>query len=315
LGKRVGLPAAGLEGRGAFVERREEILYSTPDGRELSLGFSSSVLRDTEGDMQGYIVIFQDLTEVKKLEERFRISEKIALLGQLGAGLAHEIRNPLSAISGTVEVLSTEVKPSEENLRLLRVASDQVQRLNLIVEDFLILTKPIEKSEIPADVSLIVDETVESFLNATRRDGILIAVETEKELYVQAESQRLKQVIWNLLLNAMEAMPGGGKIMIRANSEAEDVIIRVSDEGLGIKKEIIAKIFEPFFTTREVGTGLGLTIVQKVIEGYNGRVSVMSSENEGTTFIVSLPEAQISKKEDETLRKTEIHDKVQMCIR
>ncbi|HEX3036410.1 MAG TPA: ATP-binding protein [Thermodesulfobacteriota bacterium] len=293
-----------------IYKRRAELVYSTPRGNKITLGFSSSVLRNPEGEAQGFIVVFQDLTEVKALEERFRISQNMALLGQLAAGLAHEIRNPLSTISGAVEILSAEVEPSEENMRLLKIAGDHVQRLNLIVEDFLLLTRPIEKPQISVDVSLIISETVESFLNATRIRGLEVVVDTERGLYVEADPQELKQVIWNLLLNAMQAMPNGGKITVGANVDVENVIIKISDEGCGIKKSLIPKIFEPFFTTREVGTGLGLTIVQKVIEGYNGEVDVLSSENKGTTFVIKLPETKSSKEETLYLHKTKVHDKL-----
>lgn len=312
LGMELSSLMPGLKIEELLSKRREEIIYPAPDGRELVLGFSSSVLRNAQGSMQGYIIVFQDLTEVKELEERFKISEKMSILGQLGAGLAHEIRNPLSAISGTVEILSAEVEPSHENLRLLRIAAEQVQRLNLIVEDFLLLTKPVHKIEIPENASLMIYDTVNSFINATQREGLRIVLDAEKFLYVHVDSQRLRQVIWNLLINAMQAMPDGGDIVIRAYPEAGNVVIKVTDEGAGINKEIISKIFDPFFTTREVGTGLGLTIVRKVVEGYDGKVEVTSSEGEGATFIVILPEAKIPEIEDKHLHKAEIHDKVQM---
>jgi two-component system sensor histidine kinase PilS (NtrC family) len=264
-----------------------------PHGKKLILGFSSSILRDSEEEeVKGHIIIFQDLTEIRRLEERLRLSEKVALLGQLAAGLAHEIRNPLSIISGSVEILSSDIKPSDENLRLFKVATQEMEKLNLLVEDFLLLTNPIQKLSTSVDASRIICDTAESFLNAAHKNGIEVVMNTQKELYVKADFPQLRQVIWNLLLNAKQAMVDGGKIVIDAHSEEESVVIKISDEGCGIDEENISRIFEPFFTTKKVGTGLGLAIVQKVIEGYDGKISVVSSGNKGTTFIITLPKAE-----------------------
>jgi len=289
LGKDLGKFMSGLHLEGLVSKKREQMLYTAPDGRMVTLGFSSSELKDTEEKTQGYIIIFQDLTEVKELEARLRTSEKMALLGQLAAGLAHELRNPLSAISGAVEILGGDVKPTEENLRLVRMATQEVERLNLLVEDFLILTMPIQKLTTQVDLGLIISDTVESFTKTIRRGNIEIVNKVEKGIYVQADSYRLKQAMWNLLLNSVDAMPIGGLIMIKSRTEDSSAIIEISDEGKGVDENFISRIFEPFFTTKEVGTGLGLAIVQKVIEGYNGNINVISSRGSGATFVITLP--------------------------
>ncbi len=291
VGKNFGYLMPGLAVEELLSKKREEILYSS-NGKELVLGFSSSALRDSNEEVIGHIIIFQDLTEVKKLEERLRLSEKMALLGQLAAGLAHEVRNPLSVISGSIEVLSNDVKPSDENVRLLKVTIQEVERLNLLVEDFLLLTSPIQRFTSSVDISRVIGETVELFLNGASRNGFDVIVNTQKALYVQADFPQLKQVLWNLLLNAREAMPNGGKIMVEAHADENGVVVKVSDEGCGIDEKTIPRIFEPFFTTKNVGTGLGLAIVQKVVEGYNGKISVVSAENKGATFIITLPKME-----------------------
>jgi two-component system sensor histidine kinase PilS (NtrC family) len=279
----------GLHLEALVSKKREQMLYTAPDGRMITLGFSTSELKNTEDKTQGYIIIFQDLTEVKELEDRLRTSEKMALLGQLAAGLAHELRNPLSAISGAVEILGSDVKPTEDNLRLVRMATQEVERLNLLVEDFLILTMPIQKLTTQVDLGLIISDTVESFTKTIRRGNIEIINQVEKGMYVQADSYRLKQAVWNLLLNSVDAMPIGGLIMIKSRNEDSSAIIEISDEGKGVDENFISRIFEPFFTTKEVGTGLGLAIVQKVIEGYNGNINVISSRGNGATFVITLP--------------------------
>lgn len=289
LGKDLARFMSGLHLEDLVSKKREQMLYTAPDGRMVTLGFSTSELKDTEDKTQGYIIIFQDLTEVKELEDRLRTSEKMALLGQLAAGLAHELRNPLSAISGAVEILGSDVKPTEENLRLVRMATQEVERLNLLVEDFLILTMPIQKLTTQVDLGLIISDTVESFTRTIRRGNIEIINQVEKGIYVQADSYRLKQAVWNLLLNSVDAMPIGGLIMIKSRTEENSAIIEISDEGKGVDENFISRIFEPFFTTKEVGTGLGLAIVQKVIEGYNGNINVVSSRGNGATFVITLP--------------------------
>jgi two-component system, NtrC family, sensor histidine kinase PilS len=289
LGSDLSSLISGLQIRNFSSSQREQISYSRPDGRTLTLGFSSSDLRDTEQELQGYIIIFQDLTEVKELEERLMTSEKMAVLGQLSAGLAHELRNPLSAISGAVEILKEDMTPSDEHERLIGVATQEVERLNLLVEDFLILTMPMQKNQSSVDLGKIVSDTVDSFTKTIRRSNIEIVNGIEEGIYVRAHSYRLKQAVWNLLMNSIDAMPAGGRVALSSELKDGKVILKFSDDGRGIEDKIKSRLFDPFFTTKEVGTGLGLAIVQKVIEGYNGKVDVVSSPGKGTTFIITLP--------------------------
>lgn len=280
---------------------KDHILYYRPDGRKLTLGFSSSVLRDAEDEYQGHVIIFKDVTEIMELENRLRSSEKMALLGQLSAALAHEIRNPLSAMSGVIEVLSEEITPSEENNRLVAVASQEVERLNFLVEDFLVLTSPIQTVSTFVDIDNVINESVESFLRSKNGDSVEIEINNDKGIYVMADSYRLKQAFWNLLQNSMEAMPNGGKVQIESHMNGDEIMVKFSDNGCGIDEKIINKIFDPFFTTKKVGTGLGLAIVQKVIEGYNGKLNVISSLNNGTTFVISFPNTEQSVKDNSPL--------------
>lgn len=289
LGQHITSFLPGLSVSDFLLKTREQIMYIRPEGERLTLGFSCSELKDSDGNVQGYIIIFQDLTNIKQLEERLRTSEKMAILGQLAAGLAHELRNPLSAISGAVEILSAETSTTDENSRLVKMATQQIDRLNLLVEDFLILTMPIQKLGGTVDLGLIIYETVESFGKTIQRKNITIDNKVKKGLMVQAESYRLKQAIWNLLLNSVDAMPEGGKIELSSRDESGNIVIELSDDGHGIDEQIISRLFDPFFTTKEVGTGLGLAIVQKVIEGYNGTVNIISSKGDGATFVITLP--------------------------
>ncbi len=272
-------------------KKRNQISFNTPSGKKLILGLAASLLKDDNEKTIGYTVIFQDLTEIRNLEEKLQSSERMALLGQLAGGLAHELRNPLSAISGAVEILSTEAQQSDVSFRLSKVATREIERLNLMVEDFLLLTSPVQVTNSKlVDLGQIVKDTINAFKNTVKRDDIVIEINVASGVLVEADSYRLKQVLWNLLDNSMDAMPAGGKVEIKCNIENRIVNLSFSDEGEGIKEEDLSRIFDPFFTTKDIGTGLGLAIVQKVVEGYNGSVSIYSSVGKGTKIVLSLPE-------------------------
>lgn len=272
-------------------KKRNQINFNTPGGRKLILGLAASLLKDDNDNKIGYTVIFQDLTEIRNLEEKLQSSQRMALLGQLAGGLAHELRNPLSAISGAVEILSTEAEQSEVSYRLSRVATREIERLNLMVEDFLLLTSPVKVTNSKlVDLGQVVKDTINSFKSTVKREDIVVEVNVENGVLVEADSYRLKQVFWNLLDNSMDSMPTGGTIEIKCSVEKGNINLSFSDEGEGIKEENFSRVFDPFFTTKEIGTGLGLAIVQKVVEGYNGKISIYSSVGKGTKFVLSLPE-------------------------
>lgn len=271
-------------------KQREELRYRNTGGQEIVLGFSASLLRDSNGVNHGYTIVFQDLTEIRELEERVKNSEKMALLGQLSGGLAHEIRNPLSAISGSIEILSSDIDENDDYYRLIKVASREIERVNLIVEDFLLLTVPVSEYKInPVDIGSVISETADSFMNTVKRDDIQIKREMEKELYIDANAYRLKQVFWNLLSNSLDSMPDGGRIRIQCFREDDSAKVVFADNGQGIDNNVLERIFDPFFTTKEVGTGLGLAIVQKIVDGYGGRINITSNVGEGTQIVITFP--------------------------
>lgn len=274
-------------------KQREEIKYYTRDGRELIFGLSVSMLKDSRGDNHGYNIVFQDLTDIRELEQKVRNTEKLALLGQLSGGFAHEIRNPLSVISGAIEILAADIDENDDYYRLINVASREIERLNLIVEDFLLLTVPVKNYKVnTVDISSVINETADTFAAAVKRKDIMLEKELGTELFTDANAYRLKQVFWNLLSNSVDAMPDGGEIFIkcfRANKKIETII---SDQGQGIEDKFLTRVFDPFFTTKDVGTGLGLAIVQKIVEGYGGYVTVSSQKGKGTNVTVTLPFAE-----------------------
>lgn len=271
---------------------RDHLYYKSPGGKKLILGFSASPLIDSDNVKQGFTIVFQDLTEIKSLEERVNISEKMAVLGQLAAGLAHEVRNPLSAISGTIEMLSSDKKLDSLERKLIDVATREIEKLNLLIEDFLLLSEPFDVRDTKqVDAGFVMEETVDDFLSTVKRNNIEIIKDIEKGTLIECNSFRLRQVLWNLLDNSMDAMPKGGRIHITSRMVNGSLKIDFSDNGSGIDSEHLDKVFQPFFTTKEVGTGLGLAIVQKVVESYNGNVNLSSTPGKGTTFTVFMPNA------------------------
>ncbi len=271
------------------LKKREELNYKRADGKEIVLGLSSAPLRNTAGNICGHIIIFQDLTELKELERQVTKSERMAVIGQLASGLAHEVRNPLSAISGAIELLSPEVPYSDDNERLLKVITQEIERLNLLVEDFLIFSKPVEGDSDIVNLRKVISEVIDSFSGMCARRGLLIDVDVKEDVEVRFDYKQVKQVLWNLLINAAEAMPDGGRVGILVRADGKESVIEISDKGSGMDENLVARIFEPFFTTKEVGTGLGLAIVKKLVEGYGGRIRVRSEVDRGSTFTIVLP--------------------------
>jgi two-component system sensor histidine kinase PilS (NtrC family) len=295
---------------------RLEIRYTHPNGKLLFLGCSFSRLKGGPG---GRILIFQDLTEVKAAEERARRNERLAAVGELSAGMAHEIRNPLASIRGAIEMLSRDLRLTDYQGRLMDIALREADRLNRLLSDFLQFARPREVKRQPVPVAELLADTVEVFLRqADTRAAVRPRVEAPIDLYADGDPALLRQVIWNLLLNARDAMPEGGDLRITARQarppeslgpqgkRAENrtvtkdgctsgtVELCFEDTGVGIPKDVIHRIFEPFFTTKNQGTGLGLSTVYRIVEAHEGAIQVQSEEGKGSAFMVWIPASQLS---------------------
>lgn len=267
--------------------RREEMVFRRKDGRELFLGFSISPLKE-EGKDSGTVMIFQDMTRLKKMEEEARRNERLRALGELAAGIAHEIRNPLASISGSIQVLKEDLKGlDEEDRRLMDIILAETERLNSLIADFLVFARPAPKKQ-KTSLKALAEDTLK--LLSSRRD--LKDIEVIKELEdvtALVDPQQMKQVFWNLFLNAVEAMGGKGQLRVKiGRNGAGRTEIVVSDTGKGVSPGYGERIFDPFFTTKEMGTGIGLAVVYRIIEGHNGTIEFESKEGEGTTFRITL---------------------------
>jgi two-component system sensor histidine kinase PilS (NtrC family) len=277
------------QGEGVEEQARSELLYQRGDGVRLSLGFSVSPLLDGEGRMIGQVVIFRDLTQLRQMEDRLRQLDRLAAVGELAAGIAHEIRNPLASISGGVQMLQTEPEISSDNRRLLDIIVREAKRLNGLVEDFLLFARPGRRPRQRLDLTQTVTEALEVLGGHPGvRGRVRIERELEEGLWLNASPEEMRQVLANLLHNALEAMPEGGTLKVEAASSGGRVRLRVTDTGQGIGREDLSRIFSPFFTRKEHGTGLGLSIVHAIVDHHGGRIEVVSRPGQ-TTFTVWLP--------------------------
>ncbi len=264
---------------------RTEGIISTRMGQKI---IGITINRFESDGSQGLIGVFQDLTEIKRAEEEAKRREKLAAIGELSRNIAHEIRNPLASLKGSIEMLFENHISEGQKRRLMEIAIKEMDRLNKIITDFLLYTRPAPINLKNFDLIKLLDEVVLMLKSSGEAEGIDIARNGPDSLIIKADENQLKQVFLNLGTNALEAMPGGGKLCIDVLREKDSVKINFTDTGQGIPEEDMDKIFYPFYSTKEQGTGLGLSIAYKIIEEHRGKISVRSNYN-GTTFEVMLP--------------------------
>ncbi len=272
---------------------RGEVRHVTNVDAERILGVSLSPLVDQNSATVGRIVNFQDLTEVRALEEQIKRAERLTVIGTLAAGIAHEIRNPLASISGSIELLSTSPSADEESAALMNIVTREVKRLNSMITDLLAYSNPRSATMMPIDMRVLLGETLRVFEQDPEFDQIETSFDDDnrgQRLQVLGDPEQIRQTIWNLLRNSAEAaLEGGKKVWLSAEVEGDDAVIRFRDNGPGIAAETVKKVFDPFFTTKAQGTGLGLAMVHGTVSDHGGRISVDSEVGKGTTFEVRLP--------------------------
>lgn len=265
----------------------DELLSPQAD-REKIIGLNITVLMDSNENKTGFIGIFQDLTQKKKLESEIKNKEKWAAIGELSANIAHEIRNPLASLRGSIEMLKEGKLPEKHREKLMEIALSEMERLNHTVSDFLTYSSPKPLEPRLVDLHSILDSTLELLTHAEQREKISIKKEFHGELLVHADPEKIRQVFWNLGINAIQAMEDGGELTVSTRSNGRNAILSFSDTGPGIAPENVNRIFYPFFTTKEKGTGLGLAIAYRIIEEHNGRLFVTSMPGIKTTFDIIL---------------------------
>ena len=265
------------------IIERGEITYLTPSGRRIWLGLTLSPLKDREETIIGQILIFTDLTQLKALEAQMELRSRLSSLGEISAGIAHELRNPMAVIAGYTQLLSKKADPSLKPT--VDAITTEINVMNRIISDFLSFAKPAELAISDVDLKKITENCIATL--AIGRNDIRIHLDIEQLPVIKGDEVLLRQAVTNLIQNAVEAMPAGGDLTIKyATSNLLEVM--VSDTGPGIPEDMADKIFLPFFTTKNRGTGLGLSLVQKIIVSHGGSISVDSSKI-GATFRIRLP--------------------------
>ena len=289
--------------------RRADLRFTTPDGRELEIGLSAARLV-IPGGQSGFLFMFQDVTETRRLQRKSVAQVRLAAVGEMAAGIAHEIRNPLASMSGSIQVLRQELPLSAEQAQLMDIVLRETDRLNALIGGFLRYARPGPMKPEAVVVRRAVEELTEMLASALPQ-GVRLESDVPESVAVWADPGQLRQVLWNLCLNAWQAMPEGGEIRIEAaevtggaapqggaagrrNERGVEswVEICVRDAGTGMSPEVLDTIFDPFVTPKAEGSGLGLAIVHRIIEEHGGSIRVESGESCGTTVRIGFPRAE-----------------------
>jgi two-component system sensor histidine kinase PilS (NtrC family) len=283
--------ARDLMARGTVVRSEKDFAIGAA---KRSIGFAATPLSTLDGKSAGYTLIFQDLTEMKKLEAELRLKDRMAAVGELSAGIAHEIRNPLAAIAGSVQVLKSSQSLSTQEQRLMSIVLKESERLNKSIADFLRFVRPQEKLSVQFDVAASLSETLELFANSPelREDHKIERAIDPPSFNLVGDADQIRQVFWNLARNAVQAMPGGGCLTVSTHIDDGAYSIVFSDSGRGMSEGDLARLFQPFRTNFPSGTGLGMAISYRIVQEHGGRIDVASREGSGTTITVSLPVRQ-----------------------
>ncbi len=248
-----------------------------------------------EGGIQGGLLHIEDITEKKGKEARLRRAENLASLTTLTAGVAHEIKNPLGSISIHIQLIQKALNKESESKNeviqnYLDIVNEEVERLNGIIVDFLFAVRPMDMNLVKQDLNELIRDLFDFMQYEMEEQGVSLALELDGELpQLQLDTKYMKQALLNIVKNALSAMPEGGKLFVLTNVSDGQVELSISDTGVGIPEENMAKIFEPYFTTKDFGSGLGLTLVYKIIKEHQGEINLHSKEGEGTTFTITLP--------------------------
>jgi two-component system sensor histidine kinase PilS (NtrC family) len=288
-------------GEGEQLPRFETDLI-TPEGFAVRIGFSVSLLFSKENEASGLIITFQDLTDIRSMEESIRRKDRLAAVGRIAAGLAHEIRNPLGAMKGAIQMLGSKTISESSRDNLMEIVLKESDRLNKIITNFLNYARPAAADFADVDLSELIRETVSLIKHGpdVLESHDISAELPDSQMVISADAAQLKQIFWNLSRNALQAMPGGGKLTIGLESQPNQrVRIKIADTGKGMSQDQVEKLFEPFSESTTGGTGLGLSIVYQIVKDHNGAINVRSKEGSGTTITIDLPTGRRTQKDDD----------------
>jgi two-component system sensor histidine kinase PilS (NtrC family) len=273
---------------------RVDYEFRTSDNRVLDIGLMATMIPFPNG-RSGVLFTFQDVTELRRLERHARLQQRLAAVGEMAAGIAHEIRNPLASMSGSIQVLRQELTLNEEQTQLMDIVLRESERLNDTIRSFLAYARPQKFAVARLDLAKVVRDTALLIRNSTEaRDGHAVVAEVPTyPVWFEADENQIRQVIWNIASNGLRAMPAGGRLMLSVTTEQtngrDEVVLAVEDQGRGIPADELEGIFQPFRSSFDRGTGLGLAIVHRIVSDYGGVIQVASTVGMGTTFRVRFP--------------------------
>jgi two-component system sensor histidine kinase HydH len=268
----------------------KEITISSQMGRPVPVALSATNIHGEDGKYIGLMFVFKDLTEIRALQIKNQHIEKLASVGNLAAGIAHEVRNPLSSIKGYATFLGSLFDMGSEHRKIADLMAEEVDRVNRVISELLEFARPSDLKFEKIKIENLIDHSIRIVTHEAESSGIKIVKNTESGLPdLHADLDRLTQVLLNLYINAIQAMRKGGQLLVQARQKGTALIIDVSDTGVGVQLDDFKRIFDPYFTTKKNGTGLGLAIAHKIVENHMGTIRVKSVENSGTTVSISLP--------------------------
>ena len=276
----------------------KEIECKTAGGNMIPLEIGASSLKDENDVFLGNVLLFKDLTEVRTLRREVARSQRLASVGRLAAGVAHEIRNPLSSIKGFATYFKERYPDRPEDQQTADIMIQEVDRLNRVVGQLLEFAKPVPVKPKPVSLQALLNDSIKLIRDRAAEKNISIQTQNNTRMdEVRIDPDRINQVLLNLYLNAIDSMESGGELKVEISSDGQrrNVVIQVSDTGRGISRENLSKIFEPYFTTKSTGTGLGLAIAHNIVEAMGGKITVVSDKEIGTTFTVALPNSAENK--------------------
>jgi two-component system sensor histidine kinase PilS (NtrC family) len=262
-----------------------------PDGSIFPVGWTRTPLVVEPGAPPGTLVVFQDLTQIRELEAAAERQERLAALGRIAAGLAHEIRNPLGSISGSVELVRESKQLDDEERRLLRIVSAEVDRLDDLVTTILDLTKPRALEKTDVDLARIAEEVAEMVRNGPAfTHSIAVRTETTEPVPAHADAGQVRQMLWNLIKNAVQVSKRGTTVVVAVRAAAEGTaVMEVRDRGPGVDAQARERMFDMFWSGRSHGIGLGLSLVKQIVDAHGGKIEIDAQDGGGSVFRVTLP--------------------------
>jgi two-component system sensor histidine kinase PilS (NtrC family) len=273
---------------------RVDLEYRNGHGRLLDIGMMATMIAFPDG-RNGYLFTFQDVTALKRLERNARLQQRLAAVGEMAAGIAHEIRNPLASMSGSIQVLRQELPLSEDQAQLMDIVLRESERLNDTIRSFLAYARPQKFAVAHLDLGKVVSDAATLLRNSSEaRDTHKVDVRVPPHpVWYEADENQIRQIVWNIATNGLRAMPQGGRLLLSVETDhatsQEEVVLSVEDEGRGIPADELDSIFQPYHGSFERGTGLGLAIVHRIVTDYGGVIQVSSTVGIGTTVRVRLP--------------------------